>query len=250
MEPVRKYGNPPCSVVLVHGGPGAWGDMEPVARELSGHAGVLEPMQRAKTVDGLIAEMKRDLDENAVLPVVIAGHSWGAWLSLLFAAENPDYARKIILISSGPVLPEYAPMVMKTRLSRLAPDERVIFLNGIRMTGDQDGISRLLEKTDAFDPLPQTENTTCFMEESFRSVWNEADEMRKTGELASRIGKVACPVIAIHGDYDPHPADGVRVLSGILKDFRFCLLDKCGHYPWKEKWAKNGFFQILKEELA
>ena len=41
--------------------------------------------------------------------------------------------------------------------------------------------------------------------------------------------------MAIHGDYDPHPASGVKEpLSRILRDFRFILLDHCGHTPWKE----------------
>jgi pimeloyl-ACP methyl ester carboxylesterase len=51
------------------------------------------------------------------------------------------------------------------------------------------------------------------------------------------MGKnIECPVVAIHGDYDPHPADGVRIpLSNVLKDFRFILLGKCGHVPWFER---------------
>ncbi|MFP3872771.1 MAG: hypothetical protein ACLFVL_07840 [Candidatus Aenigmatarchaeota archaeon] len=50
-------------------------------------------------------------------------------------------------------------------------------------------------------------------------------------------------VMAFHGDYDHHPAEGVKnTLSDILKDFRFILLDRCGHYPWYESEARDDLF--------
>jgi pimeloyl-ACP methyl ester carboxylesterase len=65
------------------------------------------------------------------------------------------------------------------------------------------------------------------------------------------LGKrIRCPVVAIHGDYDPHPAAGVRdSLAPVIKDFRFILLEKCGHYPWREQGAKDRFYNILKDEI-
>jgi hypothetical protein len=35
MKTIRRYGNSPFSVAVVHGGPGALGEMAPVAMELS-----------------------------------------------------------------------------------------------------------------------------------------------------------------------------------------------------------------------
>jgi pimeloyl-ACP methyl ester carboxylesterase len=61
---------------------------------------------------------------------------------------------------------------------------------------------------------------------------------------------IQCPVIAIHGDYDPHPAEGVhKPLSLALANFRFILLKKCGHTPWLERWARENFYRIIKAEL-
>ena len=73
--------------------------------------------------------------------------------------------------------------------------------------------------------------------------------MRKSGRLLE-IGKyIRCPVVAIHGDYDPHPAEGVeKPLSVLLKSFRFIMLKRCGHKPWVEREAKEQFFRILKNE--
>jgi len=46
----RVYGNKPYHVAVIHGGPGAPGEMAPVARELSLSTGVLEPLQTTETV--------------------------------------------------------------------------------------------------------------------------------------------------------------------------------------------------------
>ncbi|NBD34478.1 MAG: alpha/beta hydrolase, partial [Chloroflexi bacterium] len=35
MNPLRTYGHPPFDVAVIHGGPGAGGEMAPVAHELA-----------------------------------------------------------------------------------------------------------------------------------------------------------------------------------------------------------------------
>jgi pimeloyl-ACP methyl ester carboxylesterase len=54
----------------------------------------------------------------------------------------------------------------------------------------------------------------------------------------------------IHGDCDPHPAEGVRLpLVGRLADFRFHLLPRCGHSPWEERYAMDAFYGIVADAL-
>ncbi len=45
MHNLIKYGTPPYQIAVIHGGPGAAGEMTPVAQELSIDYGVLEPLQ-------------------------------------------------------------------------------------------------------------------------------------------------------------------------------------------------------------
>jgi pimeloyl-ACP methyl ester carboxylesterase len=81
-------------------------------------------------------------------------------------------------------------------------------------------------------------------------VWKEAKELRYSGKLLELGKKIQCPVVAIHGDYDPHPIEGIKdPLTRVLKDFRFILLKNCGHLPWLEKKARDNFFDILLDEL-
>ena len=98
MKNLRKYGKAPFKVAVIHGGPGAPGEMAPVARELSLVSGVLEPLQTAATIEGQIGELKDILKKNGHLPVTLIGWSWGAWLSFIFAAQYPftDKGRKAL----------------------------------------------------------------------------------------------------------------------------------------------------------
>ena len=120
---IRKYGKPPYTVVVVHGGPGAGGEMAPVARELSNDFGVLEPIQTTSTIQGQVNELKSVVEKNCDFPVTLIGFSWGAWLCYTFAANNPGLLAKLILIGSGPFDEKYATEIQKTRFSRLSKKE-------------------------------------------------------------------------------------------------------------------------------
>lgn len=259
MENLRKYGNPPFTVAVIHGGPGAPGEMAPVARELSAGRGVLEPLQTEATLEGQVEELRAVLEAQANLPVTLIGFSWGATLSFIFTALNPQFVKKLILIGSGPYEEKYAANIMSTRISRLGKEDWKNFLslnevlNGPSAKNRNEALcsfGKLMSKADAFDPLPHEEELLECSYDIFKGVWREASEMRNSGELLKMGTQIVCPVVAIHGDYDPHPFDGVKEpLSGILKDFRFILLEKCGHKPWVERQAKERFYDLLKDEI-
>jgi len=259
MENLRKYGNKPFKVAVIHGGPGAPGEMAPVARELSSVRGVLEPLQTATTVEGQVQELKAVLEEDGDLPVTLIGFSWGAMLSFIFAAQYPSLVKKLILISSGAYEEKYAVNIMKTRLIRLSEEERGEALSMIETLNDpaiEDKntplarLGKLISKADSYNPLPHDSEILESQYDIYQSVWEQASELRSSGKLLELGKRIQCPVVAIHGDYDPHLAEGVKApLSRVLKDFRFILLEKCGHYPWIEQGARDRFYDILKKEV-
>jgi hypothetical protein len=50
LKELRKHGKQPFLVVVIHGGPGAPGEMYPVARRLSKTTGVLESLQSKSSI--------------------------------------------------------------------------------------------------------------------------------------------------------------------------------------------------------
>jgi pimeloyl-ACP methyl ester carboxylesterase len=256
---LRKYGNPPFRVAVVHGGPGAPGEMAPVARELSATRGILEPLQTALTIDGEVEELRQALMENGTLPVILVGYSWGAWLGFVLAARHPPLISKLILISAGPFTEEYAFNTDRARFERLDSGEREEIqalkseLDNPGYTGDKNvlmaRVGRLFGRVDSYDALPHTGEVECRWD-IFSAVWTQAATLRRNGTLLELGKDIKCPVVAIQGDYDPHHADGVRIpLSSVLKDFKFILLEKCGHVPWFERQARDLFYTTLRKEM-
>lgn len=259
MNKLRKYGNPPFGLAVIHGGPGAPGEMAPVARELSDFGGVLEPLQTAVTVEGQVRELKEVLEGHSDLPVTLIGFSWGAMLSFIFTARHPHLVKKLILIGSGPYEEKYTECVAKTRINRLGKEDLENFICLTETLNDPSAKNRnealcnfgkLISKADTYDPLPHKDEVLECNYESFKGVWEEVSELRSKGKLLEMGKEIRCQVVAIHGDYDPHPFEGVRdPLSGVLKDFRFILLEKCGHKPWIEREAKERFYSLLRNEI-
>jgi pimeloyl-ACP methyl ester carboxylesterase len=260
MENVRIYGNAPFDIAVIHGGPGAPGEMAPVARELSRSHGVLEPLQTEASLQGQIRELETILKRNGHPPLTLIGHSWGAMLSFIFAAQCPSLAKKLILVSSGAFEDKYAEPITGTRLSRLT-EEEIMAVDSLSRTLDDPNatdknrvfaeLGNHMSRADSFDPLPYESEIIECQYDIHRSVWKDAQEMRASGRLLALGRQIHCPVLAIHGDYDPHPAAGVRTpLSGVLKDFTFILLEKCGHRPWIERAARDKFYGILEQELV
>jgi pimeloyl-ACP methyl ester carboxylesterase len=259
MESLRIHGQPPYHTVVIHGGPGALGEMQPVAERLSKHQGTLEPLLSATTIEGQIDELHAHLQIQGAAPYIVIGHSWGAWLGYLYAARFPDLVRRLILISSGPFEDRFAPLILQTRLQRLSKTETEQldrFQEAIDSADDTEknriftNIGDILFRADTYQPITIMPSQIDCRYDVFKSVWAEAEEWRRTGKLLQQGRFIRCPVTAIHGEYDPHPFEGVQgPLSRILMDFNAILLSKCGHYPWLETEAREEFYRVLSDQL-
>ena len=233
MENPRKYGRPPFRAALIHGGPGAAGELAPVAVAMSSEISILEPLQTADSLDGQVAELKAILEKEKIGPLVLAGFSWGAWLAFILAARHPALVKKIILISSGPFEEKYVHTITEARFARLSMAERAEAAELIKQvespvaTGRAGAFARLgvlLSRTDAYNPEPEdaeSGNPVILDANIFQRVWKEAVQLRRGGDLLSCASMIKCPVTAIHGDYDPHPAGGVsEPLGAVIKNFK------------------------------
>jgi len=257
LKTIRKYGKQPFQIGLLHGGPGASGEMKPVAENLSCDFGILEFLQTEKSVDGQIEELHNQLTSSADLPAILIGYSWGAWLGFLFAGRYPDLVKKLVLISSGAFESKYNNDLMSIRLNRLNPQDRKEaekLISDINSDGSDNEIlkrfGKLMTIADSYDYLP-VDNVSVDLDLTiYQSVWAEASKLRETNELINCADKIKCPVVAIQGEYDSHPIGGLeRPLSDNLIDFKMIRIEKCGHTPWRERCAKDTFFEILRKEL-
>lgn len=124
---VRKYGKKPYNIVVLHGGPGALGSAAGLSRLLSGKYGILEPMQSKYSIGELEEELLDQIKANCPGKVILAGHSWGAWLAGLFAERYPEKVKKVILIGCGPLEEKYVLQIQERRKKKyvLRTKERI-----------------------------------------------------------------------------------------------------------------------------
>lgn len=225
----RTYGEPPYRTIVLHGGPGAPGCAAGLCRVIEPFCGAVEHLQKSDTADGLMEEILSLMDRYGLKKTVLTGHSYGAWLALLFAEKYPERTEKLILIGCGPLKQEYLADILRVRNERR-----------------EQGLD-----TDNYCALPGSGGDMLYFDEGQHlSLMEEITGMRKSGELLKRALRVQCPVTMIHGEYDPHPAAGsAGLLEGKLPHFHSYLLEKCGHDPWKETYAREEFIRIIKEEL-
>ncbi len=260
MDNPRIYGAAPYQVVVVHGGPGAPGTMAPVARGLASRWGVVEPLQTAHSLEGQVMELSHAIRTHAATPVVLIGSSWGAMLGAIVASRFPDLVRRLILVGSGVFEAQYATGIDAVRMSRLTDAEREEVESLSAQFADPQianknslfaALGHIFTRTDAYDPITLETEMIEAQLDVYESAWSDMVEFRASGELLKTVSRIQCPVVAIHGDYDPHPAEGIREpLRQVLPDVRFILLEECGHLPWIERQAREEFFRLLEREIG
>lgn len=259
-DTIRKYGNPPYRVAVLHGGPGAPGYMAPVARGLAESVGVIEPMQTKDSVGGQIDELIEQVTAHADQPVTLIGSSWGAVLALFAAARNEIDIAKMILIGSAVFDSKNSAGIEGRRLERLNPEKnrRYHELKAAMKSAEEEDAVRLMDEwgslffeTDLYDPITRDLEVIEVQYELHKKVWADFVAMRdRPGYLRDEFSKIDIPVIVIHGEYDPHPIEGIRpFLESCIADIRFHILPECGHYPWIERKAREEFWEVVRGEI-
>jgi pimeloyl-ACP methyl ester carboxylesterase len=258
MENYRLRGLKPYKLITLHGGPGALGELNNLSKVLSKEHGVIEHLQTRDTINLLIDDIKNIINKKATVPVTIIGYSWGAWLAILFTAKYQELVEKIILVSSGPFEEEYSRNIMGKRISRFNGKEKKDFIDLSKMFSDSNKISdedfkefiSLIEKADSYKLIKRKNDELDFHHDLYKKIWKEASNLRKKKVLIKSLEIINSKIKVIHGNYDPHPVNGViKPLNKMNKKYEFKLLEKCGHIPWKEEYAKDEFYNVLKKMI-
>lgn len=260
MERFRQYGRGIPRIVLVHGGPGAPGELRPLARilEKKGYAS-LEPFQSATTIDGQIEELRDQLEEAGIKRCLLLGYSWGSWLSILFAERYPDMIERLILVSTPPFTYEDSLEINTRRMGRLTEEQRGEVAT---LIGDLDADSKeqreqafrslalLFRSADAYSLLTEQEYVEEYQVDTFKTVWAEAEQRRASGALFESFQSLQLPLVFVHGDEDPHPSTAIlKLLKGLELDAMYYEIPNCGHSPWLERFGQFRFLSILENEL-
>ena len=257
--PVNRYGHTGRSVIVVHGGPGAPGGASLLAHALADPLHVLEPWQRLSSDIALtVAQHIEDL-ANLISHEIpgekpaLVGESWGAMLALAFASTHPDRVSALALVGCGTfdlkararlgaTLEERTTQELRDQLAELAtrePDEDERGAQAHALSDHLYTFSRAVDQPIAkFDLKGGTE------------TWSDMVRLQEAGVYPSAFATVTCPVLMLHGSYDPHPGSMIRDgLQKSIPHLEYTEFDRCGHSPWVEEHVRDRFLSILRSWL-
>ena len=260
MIPTRSYGDRGPLVIVLHGGPGGAGYVAPVARELARNFRVLEPLQRRSGYLPLtVAQHVEDLREvveahTGASPPALVGSSWGAQLALAFAAAHRGLAGPIVLVGSGTYDQPSRREFHRILDERLGPADGESTSPAV--TSD-DPDAALAAETDAITLPYSYDVLTTDLEMAWvdargnRETTDDWHQLEAKGRNPAAFRAIASHVLMIHGDTDPHPGAMIRnSLLPVLPQLEYVELERCGHYPWIERHAREPFFALLVDWLS
>ena len=258
---VRTYGTSGPLVIVLHGGPGASGTMAPVARGLAGSFRVLEPLQRGSGGEPLsvarhVADLYEVIESRCEgARCALVGHSWGAMLTLAYAAAHPKSAGPLVLIGCGTFDTAARSRIRAVREARMDDNLRCRMQHLLETVPDPD--QRLRAMGELFLPLESYDLITANLEieacdgRAFDETWMDMLRLQEEGVYPAAFATIKTSVVMLHGAADPHPGQMIRdSLQPYIPHLEYKQWERCGHYPWLEKAVRDEFFSDLRSWLT
>jgi pimeloyl-ACP methyl ester carboxylesterase len=208
---VRRHGPRGRSVVVLHGGPGAPGGAELLARALADPLHVLEPWQRlssdvpltvARHMEDLAAAISHEIPGEK--PALV-GESWGAMLGLAFTSAYPDRVSALALVGCGTFDRKARARLQSTLAERTTPELREQLAR--LATRVQDENERAARMHALADPLHHPGSQMSRLEarseghtESWRTWFCSRNQRHPPHSRPD-----TCPVLMPTALHDPHP---------------------------------------------
>lgn len=244
-------------VVCLHGGPGLWDYLAPLAALIDDTFTVVRFDQRGcgRSTGGgpfTIAQAVDDMEQvRAALGFdewAVAGHSWGAELALRYAVRHQARTTAVAYIAGVGAGDGYRVAFAAEQKRRLGPDrERLAELSAIPASEralEEERERCLLQWRTDFSPGPAAaEHARALWDTrppgaamnmtANRQLWDD----RGTEDLRLAATRIACPVTMLFGADDPRPWTASDSLLEALPNASRIVLDRAGHAPWAERPA-------------
>jgi pimeloyl-ACP methyl ester carboxylesterase len=252
-------------LLLIHGMAGSsetWRSVIPplskkfrvIAPDLLGHGESAKP--RTDYSLGAFAVWLRDfLDELGVSRATVVGHSLGGGVAMQFVYQHPDYAQRLILISSGGLGPDVGWVLRLLSapgaefvLPIIAPPPVLSAGNKLRSWMKAAGVRspRGAELWSAYSSLSDGQTRQSFLR-TLRSV------VDYRGQAVSALNRLRLredlPVMAIWGERDGIiPVDHAYAAHDARADTRLEVLPDVGHFAQVE--APERVVELIEDFIA
>jgi proline iminopeptidase len=240
-------------VILLHGGPGLWDYLEPVADLMSDLTVVHRFDQRGcggsdPSAEQTMQRLQADIDELRKHwghdEFVVIGHSFGATLALTYAAAYPDHARAVGYLS-GVGIGDWQTPYHQERRRRMSPDQQSrldLLERSPERTPAQEQQFRALswftdhaDRANAWAWALEDAAVPSPINFAANRVLSAETDSWTDDDLARTARSLEMPVWFVHGSGDPRPASAVESLAGRVPNAELHVIEAAGHEPWRER---------------
>jgi len=229
--------------------------MAPVARELATSYQVIEPFQRGSSSEPLtVVRHVADLHEvisfyTADFRPALLGASWGAMLTLAYAAAHPNSVGPLILVGCGTFDLTARAELQRVVAERMTDAIRARLKDAERLDADEclKASAEAMTPIYSYDPLISPHQEDEVDARAHQETWDDMLRLQRVGIYPAAFAAIKSPVLMVHGMFDPHPARLIaKGLQPYLPQLDYRELEHCGHYPWLEKAAAGTFYSLVR----
>lgn len=216
------------AIVFLHGGPGMWDYLAPVAKLFAdSHTTLtyhqrgcgLSPGEPPYDVATAVADLDAVRDAWGVDRWTVFGHSWGASLGLAYAVAHPARTRGLVYVSGTGVDPAWHDEYRANRRARLGPEDDKEAAN----LADPTKLPRLLTwlHADGF----------AINHAANHLLGQDANRVIESEQFREQVRQLDTPTLILHGAVDPRPARFAAQLADLIPGAELAILPNVGHYP-------------------
>ena len=227
------------TLVLLHGLFGALSNWESVVDHFSRDFRVLIPLLpiyempvRESGLEGMVDFLTRFIETKGLRDINLVGNSLGGHLALIYALDNMDKVRKMVLTGSSGLFESAMGGSYPKRGSYEYIKERVEYTFYDPKTATKDLVEEVFETTKS---VPKCLRIVAIAKSAQRH------------NMAEQIPKITVPTLLIWGLNDTiTPPKVAHEFNRLLPDSRIEFIDKCCHAPMMEHPA---YFNELLESF-
>lgn len=233
-------------VVLLHGGPGLWDYLEPLAGMIDdltlvhrydqrgcGRSDRRGPLSMARYVEDLDC-LRRHWGYDRW---TLIGHSFGATLALAYAGTYPDRAATVGYLSGVGIGDWRTPFHVEQRRRAHPYEARLeqLATTTPRIRDEEIEFRVMTWATDYADTARGLELARPMAEAEWDINYQANRDVSFTEiDCLSWASRTSCCVTFIHGSEDPRPAANAMLLAAAIPGSRQNVIQGAGHLPWQE----------------
>lgn len=257
-------------VIVIHGGPGLGHDyLLKYYSQLADHYQLIFYDQRGNglsdefnkddkvTVDDFVEDLEGIRIEFGLKKINLIGTSWGALVAINYTVKYAQNVNKLLLLEPAPGSSEYLPAFLrkvKERLTEADAAELKALENDPKTMNDTERIKRILLirfKSYYYDLKNYDPHELNYMDgvrvRKDLASGNMFGAYLSNYDLYEQMKNIICPLLVIHGEYDPVPTESIEKMKDYAKHAELHIIKNCGHFVFIEKGEE--YFDLVNHFL-